>query len=452
MDTAGHNIANAQTEGFSRQRVNLKQREPLEVGRLIIGDGVYVGDISRTHDKFVERQLNLAQSDLGNSNARFEALQSLEAIYSPEMQASVSDKMTNFFNSLQELSSQPDQTPVRANVKEAARDLTMAFHRVDEVLERHRKDIDLKIEGEAQEINSLLDRISKLNVAIGGMEAGSPSQASDLRDQQDLLMRKLSEKIDISYYVNKHGMLAVRGPQQTLLVDGKFTSKVFAVRNGNTGNNDIIAYDSEGGHPRNITSSVENGGVKALIDVRDNVIGGLIKHNNEMAHTIAGAFNEIHREGFGLSDYKEMNGRDFFEISADINQAAKSLKITDLINEDSNAISAAATPHAPGDNIIINRLVGLRNERIMENGRATLQENYSNYVGVLGIEIERAGNKLAADDVIFGDWTSKREAISGVSLDEEAVNLLRWQTAFAASSKVITTVDEMLETVLSLKR
>jgi len=394
--------------------------------------------------------LNLSKTDVGRSSGRYEALQGLESIYSPEMAASVSDQMTNFFNALHELSSHPEEAPVRGNVREASKDLVSSFNRVDANLERHMNDINQKIDSEAKDISAILSKVATLNSSIASMEVGSAAEANDLRDQRDVLVRQLSEKINIGYYTNEHGMLCIRGPGQSLLVDGKMAASMHATQNGETGQYDLVVIAQDGNMPRKISHDLQGGKLQSLYDVRDNVIMDLRRRNNEMAATLADHFNAVHREGYGLKDFGAMRGRDFFEYDA--SQAARSIKVTDLVMENTDAISAGATPNAPGDNIIINELLRLRSAKVMDGGRATFTEDYSNYVSLLGIEISRANNQLEADNVIFGDLSSKREAISGVSLDEEAVNLLKWQTAFAASSKVITTTDEMLETVLSLKR
>ena len=117
-----------------------------------------------------------------------------------------------------------------------------------------------------------------------------------------------------------------------------------------------------------------------------------------------------------------------------------------------DAISAAATPAAPGDNVVANNLLRLKDARILENGNASLNDYYANMVSVFGLETVRAENMRQADDIMMGDLTARREAVAGVSLDEEAMNLMKWQANFTAASKVITTVDEMFDTVLSLKR
>lgn len=452
VDTAGHNIANAQTEGYSRQRVNVTQRIPSESRGNIIGNGVYVESISRSHDKFVEKQLNFATQDGSASEARKNALQVLEQIYSTEMAASISDQMTGFFNALQNLSTAPEEIPTRTSVREAARDLVASFNRVDFSLKRHRADLDGQITDVSKTVDDLVKKIAEINVEILTLEAGRGEMANDLRDQQDGLIRKLSEKLDINYYTNQHGALVIRGPSQSLLVDGRIAAHVENMVDPDTGLNKIVVVDSERKSSRDITRQLGSGELKALVNVRDEVVPGLIESNNTLAVSFAEQVNTIHRQGYGIGDFREAMGRDFFEIPGDFGDASQNIKISDSIMEDVSAIAAGATPNAPGDNVVINEILRLRTAPVMANGRMSFNEFYSDYVSLLGLDVERTHNQMEADRVVLGDLSKRREAISGVSLDEEAVNLLRWQTAFAASSKVITTTDEMLETILSLKR
>ena len=117
-----------------------------------------------------------------------------------------------------------------------------------------------------------------------------------------------------------------------------------------------------------------------------------------------------------------------------------------------DSISAASTPNTVGDNVVMNKLLNLRDHKIFDKGRSTFTDYYANFVGEIGLETQRANNLYDSNKILLADIEARRDSVSGVSLDEEASNMLKWQTAFAASSKIITTIDEMLETVLSLKR
>lgn len=455
VDTAGHNIANAQVEGFSRQRVNVEPRTPLEIRGLIIGNGVFTKNITRAHDKFLEKQLNISNQSVGKSKTMTENLKALEEIFSPALGAQVSDEMSKFFNSIQDLSSFPDEMPVRTAVREAAQDLTMSFKRVDDSLRRAQGDVNLKVEAEAQEMTGILKQIATLNNDIASMEGGEGRPANDLRDARDRLVRDLSTRVDIHYYEDKNGMLCVRGPNDTILIDGKRPSSFYVTGNGGKpgrGFNELVLVDSEGGNMRTMSDKVKSGKVRALFDIRDNTIETMLTKNNELAASIIENVNSVHRQGYGLKEFGEHVGRNFFEPPGDGDTIARDMRITDAIVESIDAIAAASSPHAPGDNVIANQISSLKDVKFLSNGKATFNEFYSDYTGMLGLNTVRADNQKQADEILHGDLTTRREGVAGVSLDEEAVNILKWQAAFTASSKVITTTDEMIETVLSLKR
>ena len=138
IDTTAHNIANAQTEGYSRQRLHLLQRDPVSKQGVLLGSGVYVGSIDRVHNKFVEKQVNIANASTENSRARFDALDRLGAIFSPELQNSVASQINQFFNAWQNLSKYPEELTVRTEVREQGKNLADAFRRTDQEIRRQR--------------------------------------------------------------------------------------------------------------------------------------------------------------------------------------------------------------------------------------------------------------------------------------------------------------------------
>lgn len=453
VDTAGHNIANAHTEGFSRQRLDVRQRIPSVSRGVVIGNGVFVKNITRAHDSFLEKEINQVNQKMGYTNTKFTELKKLEGIFSPELNASVADEVSKFFASLQDLSNFPEELIVRTNVKEAAINLIHSFKRIDDHLRTAQNGINSQIEGEAEEINVILEHIAKLNIAINNLEIGGEREANDLKDQQDRLLRQLTEKIEINYYRSDGNMVTVRGPKETLLVDRSQNAKMVLVpKDAKKHHFELAVQESPNSLLRTITKANTSGNLKALVEVRDEKIESLLANNNLMARTFADHVNAIHSRGYGVRDFSNTKGRDFFYVPDDIDFAAREMKLSDIIAETTDAISAASSPNAPGDNIIVNDLLRLQNMQIMDGNRATFNEFYANYVGVFGLEIVKADHDKQAEQILIADLNSRREAISGVSLDEEAMRLLRWQANFTASSRVITTCDEMLETILGMKR
>ena len=453
VDTAGHNIANAQVEGYSRQRVNLTQRDPLETMGILIGNGAHVESITRSHDNFIENQLNKAHQESGRASARAESMKSIEEIFSPDLNASISDEATKFFNSLQNLSNFPADATVRTAVVEAGRDIAAAFRRVDSDLKANRQGLNEKIYDLAHKVTDGAREIANLNVKIQVSEAGIGEVANDLRDQRDKLVRELSQQIEIKYYEDEHGMLSVRGPNQVTLVDGGHSCSVNLERNNeNDGLYDVSIMDWEGHTNRNVTKKMDGGAMEALLQVRDSDAVNLIDKNNTMAATLIGEVNRVHQQGYGLGDFSESKGRDFFKPVESFDGAAANFAVDDAIAESNDAIGAASSVNAPGDNVNLNQIIQLKDKRMFVDDNVTLTGYYSNLTGGLGLDVVRSEHMRAANAVLVSNLNQKRESVSGVSLDEEAANMMKWQANFTASSKVITTIDEMLDTVLQLKR
>lgn len=453
VDTAGHNISNAQTEGFSRQRVNLEQRYPSETRGVLIGNGVFVKNITRAHDQFLEKQINDTNQNLGQSQARFETMKPLEGIYSPELNNTLANEFDRFFNSLNDLSNFPEELTVRTAVRENAQNLVNSFHRIDQSLDAQREDVNFRVGGEVQEVSTLLKEISKLNIAIKTAETVNSNEVSDLLDQQDRMLRDLTKRIDVNYYRGEHGMVVVRGPQETLLVDRGYQAKFDVVKRGDGSNMyDIVVRDGASHQPTVVTELNKRGRLAGLIQVRDHVIPEMLEHNNEMARVFADHMNAIHQQAFGIKDFKETTGRNFFDLGEDRGRAAANIRLDGRIEETTDAISVASSPNAPGDNVMVNQMLRLKEQRLMGDGRSTLQDYYASYVGGFGLDLVRSEQVKKADDTLTQNLNARRESISGVSMDEEATNLLKWQANFTASSKVITTIDEMIDTVLQMKR
>ena len=452
VDTAGHNIANAQVEGYSRQRVNVKAREPHQKGGILLGAGAYAESIDRAHDQWNEKQLNRANQSAGASSAKLNALKSIEGLFSPDLQAGVDVEITSFFNSAQNLANFPDDVTVRTTFRESARNLSQSFQRVDSGLERERQDLNQKISFEISSLDDSMQGIARLNGQIREQEVSPGSQANDLRDERDRILRDMSRKIDIHYYENQNGMMCVRGPGDSMLVDGNMATHLYVQPNpDNEGLHDVMIEGAEGGMDFNLSRHVGSGEISAMMEVRDKVIPGLAEKNNQLASSMAESINGVHRQGFGLNGFQEVAGRNLFKTGSDLTKAAANMSLEDSIEASTDAISFASTPMASGDNVVGNQMIALKEQKLLD-GRADFLQFYSDMVGGFGTQVVRAGHVNEAEEILVKDLQTRREAVSGVSLDEEATNLMRWQANFAASSKLITTVDEMLDTVLSMKR
>lgn len=451
MNTTSHNIANAHTEGYSRQRVDISAHEPLASFGHIIGAGAKIANVSRARDVFLERKLNAANSAQGDSEARFKALREVEAVFSPELEGSINQQIDLFFEGLQALASHPEELSVRSSLRDRGANLASAFNSLDAKLKGHRRGLNEELRASVDELNRMVTGIAALNTKIRTLESGEHSRANDLRDQRDMLLRELSKLIDLSYYEDQHGMVTVRGAGSALLVDRGYHSQFSLEARGEDGMYDIKIQDPDGHVSQNITNRISGGVLKAIIDIRDRSLKELQGRNDQLAYTLANSVNEIHRQGFGLGEYSISGGRNFFHPPSSLQDAALNFGLDRAVLGSTNAIAAASTAGTAGDNVNVNRLIKLKASRLLEEETATFNEYFANNVSLLGVEAKRAEREAESNNVLVADLTARVEAVSGVSLDEEAMNMIKWQTAFTATSKLISAIDEMYQDILGIR-
>ncbi|RME18591.1 MAG: flagellar hook-associated protein FlgK [Bdellovibrio sp.] len=453
LQTVSHNIANKSTKGYSRQRVEVVANEPITKGRLQIGSGASTTRISRINNQYLEKQLEGEQNQLGFLKARDESLSRVEQVFNEQSQKGLNHFLGEFFNSFRELSNNPESLATRTAVKESAHFLTKDFSRAVNQLKDIQKDIDFQIASHVEEINEMTREIAQLNEKIQTVELnGVP--ANDERDRRDQLIKELSEKINIRYAEGKDGAVTITAGNSAVLVSGHSHRDLIVAstpgREGKQeGNFDILYKASENSNPINVTAQITGGAVGGLLDVRDKVVNNLLDQLDEMAYSLAQEVNKAHVEGFNRYNKK---GVLFFEPLKGVKGAAESLRLNPLIQSDVGQIAAAAQPNAPGDNRIANILSSLQYKKVLQDKTSTFDDFYNSIVSKVGIETSRARSAFEAQSDIFNQLKNLRESISGVSLDEEATKMIEFQKSFDASARMIRAADEMMDTVLNLKR
>ena len=199
-----------------------------------------------------------------------------------------------------------------------------------------------------------------------------------------------------------------------------------------------------------ITSEVTGGTVGGLLYVRDSAIPGYLVSLDTLASQTAASVNGVHTAGYDLNGAV---GGAFFSYStppAGVSGAAAALRVDPAIVADGNLIAAAGTPIA-GDNVNARALAALRNQRVL-GGTATLHDGWGDLVYSVGSDVQSAGNARQTHDAITREIDALRDQVSGVSLDEEALNLLKFQRAYEANAKFFTTIDSLLDTLMNSYR
>jgi flagellar hook-associated protein 1 FlgK len=452
MATTSHNISNANTEGYSRQRVDQKADNPTPFGQKnLIGQGVLLARTERINDNYIEKQIRGAARDLSHLEEKDLALKQTEDIFNEMGGEGLNRVVAKFFNEFRKLANEPDSEAVRQSVRESTNAMANDFHRLRGSVEEVRSHLDSRIEGFTAEANSLAEQVKDLNIKIKVQElSGAP--ANDLRDQRDLAMKKLGTYVDTSVHLDKDGAYNVDVKGVGPLVSGPNAEK-FTVRRspddgkGKPENSFTIAFS--GSASGDVTHAVKGGKIGALLEVRDSTLSSILNRLDELASAVTQSVNAIHREG--VTRYGT-NGVDFMKPLEGTERASQYIGLSDAIANDVNQIATGAAADSPGDNRIAVAISQLQNMRMMENGGSTLDSFYNGIVSDVGVTAGRNRNSLVQQKDISMQLDKMREQISGVSMDEETANLLQFQRAFDASAKVISVADQCLETVLNLRR
>lgn len=453
IDTTGHNIANAHTEGYSRQVVQTQSKIPATYGRFVLGTGAEISTIKRSHDDFVERQMRDELQSNGRFHALSDGLHKLEDVFSPELTSTIRERADSFINSVRELSNFPEELPVRVALLDNAEQLSQSFNTAHSAVKEAQDNLTSEIRQHVAVANESLKEVARLNVEITAAESGSKNPGNDLLDRRDALVRELSEMMDIQAYKGRNGNLTLRGPGGELLVEDSHAAQM-QLRIGEESGHVPMVYlsDLKGTGWKRVNGEFTQGKISGLVEARDVYAQRIRDQLNDLARDFSAGFNHIHRMGYGLSRYSESNGRDFFtgtEIAG--SEPAARIQVSDTILREPSAIGAALTPASPGDNIVVNEMIRFFDTAAFGDKKVRFRSAYEEIIGHIGTDVQQAVDERDASDIVLAQIRENKESISGVSLDEEATNMMKYQNLFNASSKLITTADEMMQTVLSLK-
>lgn len=468
MSTSGHNISNANTEGFSRQRAELQTNLPIGEGNVVIGRGVDVKSVRRVHDELLEKRYRNSHSDLSFNTERSLQLEQMEDIFNEVNGDGLNKLINNFFNAFRELSNQPENDTIKSIVRDNARMVTHDFNRVSESIKNIKSNIDKKIIASTEEINALTSSISTLNKKINDIEVAH-GETGDLRDQRDLAVKKLSEFFEVHTYSDEKNNFVVNAVGVGTLVAGgmdvKISSQTMKDTNDPKKDGKIeIFFESRPGH--NFANKFQQGKLHALIKSQNEELAQLKDRMDQMAFQLSHATNAIHRKGYINKEFKtdeqgnilndgsvkQITNIDFFKAPDEVFDAAEKIELSDLIKEDHVYIAAALSPNSPGDNRVALAITKLQHEKVSAQGSATLEEEYLKSVGQIGTANSKSKILEEQSKGILAQVTSLKERISGVSLDEEAAQMIQYQHQFQAAAKVISESEKMFEAVLNMKR
>ncbi len=443
ISVAGHNIANVNTPGYSRQQVTLSENVPQDGTPGQIGMGVQATSIKRSYDSFVEAQLVSSGSQVGEFTASSNALARLEPLFGDANNLGIGAGLNEFFGALQDVATNPNDLSARTVFLSKATALAGQFNQAAADLTDAQQSIDHQIGQTITDVNRLTSQIAGLNVKIASAES-SGQQANDLRDERGVALADLAERVEISSIEDATGQVTVFAGRGQVLVDKERTYQLVGVPDlSNNGLLDV-RYDAGAGPTTSLGPVIQSGQLKGLLDVRDQTIPSLRSSLDTLTAELVTQVNQQHRLGYGLDGSTDL---DFF---APTGTKASTIAVS-LTNVRQIAASSTAVG-VPGNNANALTLAGLRSTAFAPLGNVTYQDYYSTIAGSFGSTVQGVQSNLQAQQIIHDQLTSQRASVSGVSMDEELANLLQYQRSFEAASRMITTADQLFQDILAMKR
>ncbi|WP_404996326.1 flagellar hook-associated protein FlgK [Caldifermentibacillus hisashii] len=483
--TTGHNIANANTPGYTRQRVSFATAEPFPGAGLNrpqipgqLGTGVQAGTIERIRESFLDVQYRSENTKLGYYSSLSNALAKMEDIMNEPSNSGLQNIMSQFWSSLQNMADHPENLGARQVVAAKGQMVAETFNYYYNSLDGIKKDLGSEMDVTVKNINTIVSQIDQLNKQIASVEPHG-MLPNDLYDKRDQLVDQLSSLVNVKVTAVKptqygQPLPTAVGLYQIELVrkDGKDGAQLLTVdtTTGASQQNELSITAEKGNvqsvQVGNVTLDNLNfsGKLKGLIESYGYIgANGKVKGHypemmeklNKLAYAFANEFNHIHQQGYGLD--KTDQAGEFFDLSGSTDyNYAQIIKVHDEIIKDPTNIAAAKNGgDNSGDNEIAFELADLKSKdfsnysSLPDDMSGTFDFYYAAMIGELGVAAQSANTNMENVQVLVDSVEYNRQSVSGVSLDEELTNMITFQHAYNASARMITVIDEMLDKIIN---
>jgi flagellar hook-associated protein 1 FlgK len=428
LNLTGHNISNAQTPGYTRQTVQLSTTSGLQVGPgLLLGTGVNVDSYQRIRDQFLDVQLRAQTMLQGAADAKQDGLGAVEAAINEPSDSGLNSLLGKYWAAWQNVGGSPDNAATRQALVEAAKSLAGGFNTMRTQLDTIQSQTTQNAQLTLDEVNAHAADLLSLNKAIY-TAAAVGNTPNDLLDQRDQVIDELGKLGGVSTTDNGDGTVKVMFDGVTL-VDGQ-TEYTVAETGGTLANDATV--------PETATVGATSGKLGALIDLRDNVLPSYKTQLDLVASTLITQTNTLHAGGVGL------NGSTGLAFFSGTNAATIAVNVT------ASQVAAASVAGEPGDPSNAHRIADMANDTtIPALGGATINGAYSKLVTTIGSDSAEASRSASNAGVLVDSLTNRRDSVSGVSLDEELTNLIRYQQGYQAAARALTTMDDALSLLIT---
>ncbi len=533
LDVTSNNISNVSTEGYSRQRVELQSSPEQYVGHGYLGSGVNSTNIKRSYDEFITTQVRSSSTAFQDVNS-FHALASRIDNLMADETTGLMSTMKSFFNSVNDLSTDPSSMPARQVMLSQAGTLTYQFNTTASRLDDIRQQVNNNLESAVKEVNAHAESIADLNKQISDAIAKTSGRQlpNELMDKRDLLLSKIAEKMDISVVPQPDGTYSIYLAQGQPLVLGNVASSMNLQNSATDQTRTDIMMNGQ-----NVSDKMTGGEIYGNLRFRDQMLDRTQQQLGWLATGLAVEFNALHRNGFDLNGTTGINFFDLGTPAAQVNQQAvdkdlqvaanfvapssalnlgasykldvtgtvpDTFKLTNLSDNSTltglnlaalntatanngfsinfsggslnvgdtfqispnfnipktikvnpaittpGQIAAASATGLPGDNSNALKLAALESKNLMLGGKSSFTQIYGQMVTDIGTQTFSASVSRSAQQVLLNQATAAREDLSGVNLDEEAANLIKFQYAYQAAAKAASVANNLFDALIGM--
>ncbi|GAB7389197.1 flagellar hook-associated protein FlgK [Bacillaceae bacterium] len=461
LSTTAHNIANANTEGYTRQRAVMQAANPIPYPGMTndrapgqIGTGVEVIQLQRIREGFLDLQFRGENVKLGYWEAKSDTLSKLEAIFNEPSDTGLQNTLDRFWQAWQDLAKEPESLAARDVVRQRGIAVVETFKHLAQSIDQHKADVANVIAVKVMEINSLAEQIKDLNAQIANIVPHG-YQPNDLYDKRDVLIDRLSKLVDVSVKENSDGTVDVSlnledGTTQSLVAGTTFTELEV---NNNAG---VLSVRVKG-TATGLALPEQRGELAGWLDSHNVVLTEMRQKLNTLAETIVNEINSVHQTGYNLDDIKN-GGQDknpFFDISGSPPDALTMTVNQAILDSLDNIAAAQEDPPGSGTSSEGNgenaqAIAALKFKVLNISGnQSTIDDFYRGMIAKVGVESQQAQRMRQNAEVLVNQVDTRRQSVSGVSLDEEMANMIKFQHAYNAAARMITAVDEILNKVIN---
>jgi flagellar hook-associated protein 1 FlgK len=438
LNVTGQNVANVNTPGYVRREALL---ETHALGSQTTGT-VHAAGLRRVTDEFVERRHYESSGLSAAAQEHDQRLESVEALFNDLSGTGLGSALDGVFHSFTRLAANPSDSTVRQAALDSAAGFSQRVRDTANALAETRDNLLSDAQGTVSQVNENAKAIAQLNRQISVAEAQG-NDAADLKDKRNNLLLDMAALIDVRV-INSNGSIAVQ-TAGTTLVEGD-EARSLSVDLAADGSMRLLAQRT-GGPATEITRFLTGGKLAGIKETRDVDVFEVANKLDRFVFDVTNAINAQHAQGFGLDGG---TGRDIFEVGGQVTGAARALSVSADVAGNPNALAASSSAsELPGNSNNAAALSALSTSQVVFGNSRTAAEAYGDLVGDIASRRASSARALESREAIHAQVTAMHEAMSGVSLDEEFVNLTKFQRAYEASARVLSTVDELLQELLN---